>query len=215
MPNLIRLLLTRFVIPFSFSLFTFNLSAESPETRLDNFLEGLETYSAAFQQQLFNESGEELEKSTGVFYLRRPGMFYWAYYEPYSQMIISNGVTLWVYDEDLEQVIIRNIGDSLGQSPAAILGGNVKIADHYVVIDTGMSEGLDWMELTPRDIDSQYNSIKLGFEGNHLKTMLLLDNLGQKNLITFIDTKRNTKLNIELFDFTPPANCDVIDERGH
>lgn len=215
MPDLIRILVTRFVVPLSILLFTFNIRAEPPETRLDHFLEGLETYSAAFQQELSNESGEELEKSLGVFYLRRPGMFHWAYYEPYSQMIISNGITLWVYDEDLEQVIIRNMGDALGQSPAAILGGNVKIADHYVVIDTGNSEGLDWMELTPRDIDSQYNSIKLGFAGNHLKKMLLLDNLGQTNMITFLDTKRNSKLNIELFDFTPPANCDVIDERGH
>ena len=157
MPDLIRILMTRLVVPISFLFFTCNLSAESPETRLDHFLDGLETYSAAFRQQLFNESGEELEKSLGVFYLRRPGMFYWAYYEPYSQMIISNGITLWVYDEDLEQVIIRNIGDSLGQSPAAILGGNVKIADHYVVIDAGKSEELDWMELTPRDIEAGKN----------------------------------------------------------
>lgn len=215
MPDSTRILLTRFVIPLTFSLFTFNLSAETPETRLDHFLDGLETYSAAFQQQLFNESGEELEKSLGVFYLRRPGMFHWAYYQPYSQMIISNGITLWIYEEDLEQVIIRNMGESLGESPAAILGGNVKIADHYLVIDMGATEGIDWMELTPRDVDSQYNSIRLGFEGNHLKKMLLFDNLGQENLITFLDTKRNTKLNIELFDFTPPADVDIIDERVH
>ena len=215
MPRSFRIFLIRIVVPLTFSLFTFKLSAETPGTRLDHFLEGLETYSAAFQQQLFNESGEALEKSTGVFYLRIPGMFHWAYYEPYSQMIISNGITLWIYDEDLEQVIIRNMGESLGQSPAAILGGNEKIEDHYVVIDAGKEEGLEWMELTPRDVDSQYNSIKLGFEGNHLKKMLLLDNLGQKNLITFLDTKRNTKLNLELFDFTPPKDCDVIDERVH
>ena len=215
MPTFIRTLLISFLFTFYFSLFTSPGFAETPETRLDHFLEGLETYSAAFQQQLFNESGEQLEKSLGVFYLRRPGMFHWAYYEPYSQMIISNGITLWIYEEDLEQVIIRNIGDSLGQSPAAILGGNVKIAEHYLVIDMGNSEGLDWMELTPRDIDSQYTSIRLGFEGNHLKKMLLYDNLGLQNLITFIDTKRNTKLNIELFDFTPPTDTDVIDERMH
>lgn len=213
MPELLRVLLIRVVVPLTFTLFTFNLSAETPGTRLDNFLEGLETYSAAFQQQLFNENGEELEKSLGVFYLRRPGMFYWAYYEPYSEMIISNGITLWIYDEDLEQVIIRNTGKSLGDSPAAILGGNVKIADHYVVIDMERNDELDWMELTPRDVDSQYNSIRLGFDGNHLKKMLLFDNLGQKNLITFIDTKRNTRLNLKLFDFTPPRDCDVIDER--
>jgi outer membrane lipoprotein carrier protein len=215
MSILLRIFLISLLFTFHFLLFTAPVSAATPESRLDHFLDGLETYSAAFRQQLFNESGEELEQSTGVFYLRRPGMFQWAYYEPYSQMIISNGVTLWIYDEDLEQVIIRNTGDSLGQTPAAILDGNVKIADHYVVIDLGNSDGLDWMELTPRDVDSQFKSIRLGFKGNHLKKMLLFDNLGQKNLITFLDTKRNSQLNIELFDFTPPAGCDVIDERAH
>lgn len=189
--------------------------AEAPETKLDHFLDGLETYSAAFKQELYSESGEVLEKSTGVFYLRRPGMFHWAYYEPYSQMIISDGVTLWIYDEDLEQVIIRNLGDSLGQSPAAILGGDVRIADHYLVIALDKSEGLDWMELTPRDVDSQFRTIRLGFAANHLKKMLLFDNLGQKNLITFLDTKRNSQLDIQLFDFTPPQGVDVIDERTH
>jgi len=211
MPETIRYLLFCFAVHFP--LLTFNLHAETPETRLDYFLDGLETYSAAFEQQLFNENGEELEKSLGVFYLRRPGMFHWGYYEPYSQMIISDGITLWIYEEDLEQVIIRNIGDSLGESPAAILGGKVKIDEHYVIIDMGETEGINWMELTPRNIDSLYNSIRLGFEKNELKKMLLFDNLGQKNLITFLDSKRNTELNIELFDFKPPADCDVIDER--
>ena len=214
MPSFIRIFSIDLFFTCNLLLVTCYSFAETPETRLDQFLAGLETYSAAFQQQLFDENGEELEKSTGVFYLRIPGMFHWAYYEPYSEMIISNGITLWIYDEDLEQVIIRNIGKSLGDSPAALLGGNVKIADHYVVINLGKESGLDWMELTPRNVDSQYNSIRLGFDGNHLKKMLLFDNLGQKNLITFLDTKRNTRLNLELFDFTPPENCDVIDERA-
>ena len=187
--------------------------AGHPATYLDSFLNGLQTYSAAFEQEIYDDTGMLLEKSDGVFYMRRPGMFHWAYYDPYSQMLISDGVNLWVYDEDLDQVIIKNIAKQIGNSPAAILGGDVNINDLYVVIRMDSDDGLDWLELTPRDIDSEYKSIQLGFKGNQLLKMVLLDNLEQKNVISFLDAKRNPSLNLELFTFVPPEGVDVIDNR--
>lgn len=187
--------------------------SNNPANVLDNFLNGLQTYSAGFEQEIYDETGKELEKSYGVFYMRRPGMFHWAYYEPYSQMLISDGVNLWIYDEDLEQVIIKNIANQIGNSPAAILGGDVKINEFYVVIRMDRDDGFDWLELTPRDIDSEYKTIQLAFKDNQLMKMVLFDNLGQQNMITFLDTKRNPPLNLELFSFTPPQGVDVIDNR--
>ena len=201
---------------FNFLLFTvtpMTVNADSPNQILDGFLNGLETYSAAFEQQLYDETGMELEKSVGVFYMRRPGMFHWAYLEPYSQLIISDGITLWIYDEDLEQVSIKTITNQIDESPAAILGGDVKIEDHYVAVELEAEGDINWLELTPRDLESQYDTIRLGIKQDHLVKMVLFDNLGQKNLITFLDTKRNSKLNLELFSFTPPAGVDVIDNR--
>jgi len=187
-------------------------AAES-ESLLDNFFTDLETYSAAFEQQLVDESDVEIEKFIGMFYMRRPGMFRWVYCEPYLQMIISDGNTLWIYDEDLEQTIIRNIGDATEDSPAAILGGEVRINNHYLMIELEASDGISWMELTPRDAGSQYDSIRLGFIDNQLTKLILFDSLGQKNSITFIDTIRNKTLAIELFGFTPPEGIDIIDNR--
>ena len=204
------------LLTINFLLFTvtpMTVNADSPNQILDGFLNGLETYSAAFEQQLYDETGMELEKSVGVFYMRRPGMFHWAYLEPYSQLIISDGITLWIYDEDLEQVSIKTITNQIDESPAAILGGDVKIEDHYVAVELEAEGDINWLELTPRDLESQYDTIRLGFKQDHLVKMVLFDNLGQKNLITFLDTKRNSKLNLELFSFTPPAGVDVIDNR--
>jgi outer membrane lipoprotein carrier protein len=200
-------------------LFTFyfllstSLIAGEDESRLEGFLDGLESYSAAFEQIQFNESGEQLEKAIGVVYMRRPGMIHWSYWEPYTQLIISDGVSLWIYEEDLEQVIIKDVSDSIEDSPAAILAGDVVINDHYVVISQGVHDGKAWMELTPRDIESQYAAIKLGFVENQLTDMELYDSMDNKTVIRFLDTKRNTKLNLELFQFTPPEGVDVIDSR--
>ena len=185
----------------------------SPINVLNSFLDGLKTYSAGFKQQVFDDSGKELEKSDGVFYMRRPGMFYWAYYEPYSQMFISDGLNLWIYDQDLDQVIIKDVSNQLGNSPAAILGGNVDISHLYVVNRMQTKDGLDWLELTPRNIESEYKTIRLGFKDGQLAQMVLFDNLGQKNMITFLDAKRNPPLNLKLFSFVPPKGVDVIDDR--
>jgi outer membrane lipoprotein carrier protein len=204
----LQLLLSICLVFFS----TTGLSEEQPK-QLDNFLKDLETFSAAFEQISLNQFGEEIEKSIGVMHIRRPGMFHWAYWEPYAQTLISDGVNLWIYDEDLEQVSIRDISNMIEESPAAILGGEIDINAHYIVIEMDTDDGNEWIELTPRDVESQYSSIQLGFKQAQLYSMILLDHLGQTSVIKLLDTKRNNALNIELFQFTVPEGIDVIDSR--
>ena len=195
------------------------LAASAPGTantdaeRLAQYLEGLQSFSAAFEQTLMDESGQELERSSGVVHISRPGRFRWAYQEPFPQLIVSDGRTLWIHDQDLEQVTIRDVADSIEDSPAALLGGDVDIPAHYVVIELGETEGVQWLELTPRDIDAEYGSVRLGFRDGEPAGMVLFDNLGQKTRISFHDVRRNPVLDPELFTFTPPPGVDVIDER--
>ena len=190
----------------------FPLQADT-ENKLNTFLKDLDTFSAAFEQQLLNEYGEELERSVGVVYLRRPGMFHWSYWEPYTQQIISDGETLWIYDEDLEQVTIRDVLESIEDTPAAILSGNIDIKEHYIIVELDAEQDIEWLELTPRNIDSQYNSVRLGFRTMSLAAMILFDNLGQKTRIDFKNPKRNPRLERKQFQFSLPEGIDVIDSR--
>jgi outer membrane lipoprotein carrier protein len=185
----------------------------NPSNPLETFLADLDTFSAGFEQTLLNELGEELEKSLGALYVERPGKFHWAYWEPFPQLIVSDGRSLWIYDEDLEQLTIRDVTASIDDSPAALLGGDVDVDLHYVVIDAGETEGVRWIDLTPRDIESQYETVRLGFREGELAGMELFDNLGQKTRITFQDVRRNPPLEPRLFGFTPPEGVDVVDER--
>ena len=98
-------------------------------------------------------------------------------------------------------------------SPAAILGGELDIDAHYIVIDIEASGGSEWLELTPRDVDSQYSAIRLGFQEGQLVSMILFDSLGQITQIKLLDMKRNNALDIDLFQFTVPEGVDVFDSR--
>ena len=180
---------------------------------LDVFLEGLDTFSADFEQTLLDSSGEVLETTSGTVQLRRPGMFSWSYSEPYVQEIISDGKTLWVYDEDLDQVTISDASDAIEDTPALIFSGNYNLAEHYVINELENDAEHAWLELTPRDIESHYRSLRLAFSGDELAAMLLFDSLGQTLLITFMNGSRNPDLNRELFRFAPADDIDVIDAR--
>ena len=189
------------------------LSADEATGHLRKYLHGLHTLQVNFKQTLHNEQGEILETAEGVLYLQYPGKFHWAYAHPYTQKIITDGKTLWVYDEDLEQVTIREITESIKQTPAAIIIGDEDVEEHFVTIEMGEIEGYDWVELTPRDIEAQYSSIRLGFNQNNLGMMVLYDNLGQVTRIDFSNAKRNMQLDTTLFDFEPPPDIDVVDDR--
>ena len=190
------------------------VQAASPDKNpLDVFLEGLNTFSADFEQSLLDSSGEVLETTKGTVRLHRPGMFSWLYSEPYIQKIISDGKTLWVYEEDLEQVIISDVTDAIEDTPALIFSGNYRLVEHYVINELENDDEHGWLELTPRDIESHYRSLRLAFSDNELTAMILFDSLGQTLFITFMNTSRNPNLNRELFRFVPAAGIDVIDAR--
>ena len=199
---------------FSLLLLSVSTFAAERVDPLKAFLKDFHTLKANFTQTLLNDHGEQLEKTTGVLYLEQPGKFHWTYKKPYMQQIISDGEVLWVYDEDLEQVTIRDLGNSIEQTPAGIILGQSKLEKYFIQADLGNIEGFDWIELTPRDPEAQYKNIRIGFEKNHLGMMIITDNLGQTTRIDFSNVNKNEKLAANLFSFEVPEDVDVIDERG-
>ena len=195
-------------------LFTVSIHAEEGKSRLDEFIFNVDTFQAGFKQSLYNEDGENMETSNGQVFMQKPGKFRWIYQQPYTQLIITNGETLWVFDADLEQVTIRDISDTFENTPAAmILSGKEVIDQHFIMNDMGEIDGYDWIELTPRDTENQYSRIRLGFDGDLLGMMILFDNLGQTTRIDFENQKVNQQINQELFRFVPPEGVDIIDDR--
>lgn len=215
MTDMFKNLLITFCLVLSLGVTAQTVSPPVPaqDQKLQLFLEGLQSFSATFEQTLFNEYDEPLENSGGTVYLQRPGKFHWVYTTPYSQYLISDGKDLWIYDEDLAQVTVSAISESIEKSPASILAGDSGLADEYIINDLGHLDGADWIELAPPDQESQYQSIRLGFNGDQLIGMVLFDNLGQTTRIVFKDGQRNPQVDPALFQFVPPEGVDVIDNR--
>lgn len=185
-------------------------AADGPE-HLRLFLEDLRTLEAKFEQSVLNESHTEAERFQGVLSLKRPGHFRWDYNEPYKQLIVADGKRIWVYDSDLEQISNSSQEDALRGTPAQLLSDSTPFEENFEVIDIGKSQGMAWVELIPRDPESQFVRILLAFMGKELRRMEMADQFGQITRFQFYDIRRNPPLADELFVFEPPEGFDVLD----
>ena len=190
----------------------FSTSSFATQPILDNFLKNLTSLHAQFEQQLFNETGKQLETSQGQMYIKRPNQFRWDYQKPYQQLIVADGENVWIYDPDLEQVTMKKLTRALGKTPALLLSSNRPIEEDFFVNQLPAKADISRLELLPKDAQAQFDSIRLNLRGETLLGFELVDNLGQTTLITFKKIERNQKLEESLFIFTPPAGVDVVTE---
>jgi len=188
-----------------------SLAGSGPD-RLNAFLENLVTMQARFEQSILDKTHSRAERFQGIFSLKRPGQFRWDYHEPYEQLIVADGNRIWVYDSDLEQVSNRSQEDALRGTPAQLLSDTAPLDANFEVIDLGESQDMDWVELIPRDKESQFIRILLAFVGTELRRMEMADQFGQVTRFQFYDTQRNPELSDELFVFVPPPEFDVLEQ---
>ena len=181
---------------------------------LEQFLREVSTFQAKFEQQLFDEYGDLLETASGMVAISKPGKFRWEYQQPYGQLIVTDGTTLWVYDVDLEQVSINPFSHGAAGSPAELLVGEVDLDQHYLVTESIGGDGIAWISLTPRNQDTQYKAIEIGFNDNALHAMKLRDNLNQLTDIRFSDIERDGDIGEERFHFVLPPGVDVLQGPG-
>jgi outer membrane lipoprotein carrier protein len=170
------------------------------------------TLRARFAQTVFDKSGRPLQESTGTMQFSRPGKFRWQYDKPFEQIIVGDGSRVWLYDKDLNQVTIRRFDRALGSSPAALLAGSNAIEKSYALSAAAARDGLEWLDAVPRDKDTAFESIQLGFGRSGLEAMELRDAFGQRTVLKFSAIERNPGMSPDAFRFTPPVGADVIRE---
>ncbi len=151
--------------------------------------------------------------SSGTFEFQRPGKFRFDYQKPFAQTIVADGKTLWLYDVDLNQVTERKQAQALGSTPAALISAAPDLralqAD-FTLEDAPGHDGLQWVKATPKNKDGQLQSVQIGFQGDALAALDILDSFGQRSLLKFSNVKVNPALGASTFAFKTPAGADVL-----
>ncbi|MCC2666683.1 MAG: lolA [Gammaproteobacteria bacterium] len=202
------------ILFFIFLFFYTNVYANPATTQLTQLLLTIQTLQADFTQTLSNlQSKQTLQQSFGHVILQQPGKFRWEVKKPVEQLIVGNGKRLWIYDPELEQVTIRSLTKEIGETPAFLLSNpRVALEKNFHVQAMKNTASLQWFLLTPKNRNTLFVFIKIGFLKSQIREMDLQDHLGHNTVIEFYNVISNQPLASSLFNFKLPRHVDVIDE---
>ena len=184
---------------------------------LENFVKSARSGRAEFTQVVTAPAREgqaaRSKTSSGTFEFQRPSRFRFDYRKPFVQTIVADGQTLWLHDVDLNQVTARKQSQVLGSTPAAIIAAAPDLASLRRDFDLPAQperDGLLWVQATPKVREGQLTSVKVGFRGDDLAALEILDSFGQLSVMKFDKLQLNAALPPETFQFKPPQGADVV-----
>ncbi len=198
----------RYVIVFGWLLLSLGAPA-SPIESLARLLEPYRTFSADFQQSTLDSKGASITEMTGALAISSESIFYWKTDPPFSQVIVADGEALWVFDEDLYQVQVRPLDDTLTASPAAILSGDLDVLGSRFQVIEERTGTIVVYALEPRATDEVTRQIVLRFDGSRLLDLSIEDALGNRSRVSLVEVKYGEPASA-LFKFIPPEGADVI-----
>jgi outer membrane lipoprotein carrier protein len=180
------------------------------EKLVNDFLTNITTLEGQFEQSLIDAEGAVVERNSGTLEIARPTQFRWSYTEPYEQWLIADGVNIWSYDLDLEQVTVKAQAEALANTAALLLGGSEDALEQFDFGGTTIETVTTWVRLDPKDKTSGFNQVQLGFIDNELRRMVFYDNLEQTTLVSLHDVKVNEPIDPDRFEFTVPEDVDLV-----
>lgn len=204
------------ILTLGISLLVASLNVQADAAhKLQEKLQNINTYKAAFTQEIRDEFNTVLDRSSGSFELQRPKQFRWVVSDPYEQEIVADGESLWQFDRDIEQINVSGLDESLETTPAAILTKEqVDIVDNYNVAEIATeTEDSLLFQLSSKADDALFERLLIEFKGDDLVALQVNDNLGQSTLIEFSEVNLEPEFEEGHFSFEIPEGVDVIDNR--
>lgn len=185
---------------------------------LQAFVREVRSAQASFTQVVTSprRAGEAVARSktsSGRFEFLRPGRFRFEYTRPFAQTIVADGQTLWLYDEDLNQVSARMQEEALGSTPAALIASGADLqalTAYFELTALPAQDGMQWVQAQPKTRDGTLQTVRMGFKSGQLAVLDIADSLGQRSVLTFSQWQSNLPLAAERFRFQPPVGASVI-----
>jgi len=199
------------LLVFLFALLSASVSFANltpAQARLSQLLNHFTTYQADFSQRTYSEQQQLMQEGEGAVALSRPGKFRWVTRKPTNQIIIANGNVLWIYDVDLMQATQKPITSAMGQTPVALLSGQVdQVLSSFHISQSRPDE----FTLLPKQAkQSGFEKLILSFSNERLVRLTLVNSLNQTSIFSFTHIKLNTPLAASLFQFTLPKGVEVL-----
>ena len=185
----------------------------SPANALSANLAEMMSLSADVEQLIIEADGGVLEESRIRMLLKRPDGFSWETLEPFPELLVTNGIWLWNYQPDLDQVVIEPWNRDESELAAQLLGGETDaLADEYeIAVLTSESRDIAEFILTPRESANINRRVSLSFASNRLDSIVIEARNGQRTVWRFVNVVLNHEIPDEAFEFKVPEGIEVIE----
>ena len=191
-------------------------TAEEIARRVQGFYDATKTFKATFTQTYTIKVQNVRKISTGNVTFEKPGKMSWHYDAPNGNRVVSDGLTIKVYEKDSEQLFETPVKKS--QYPAALsfLMGQGQLTKDFTLrlLDPAQMkfEGGYVLEGTPKDATPAYQKMLLYIDAqtSQVRRALILDAQGNRNRFDFSAPVVNQAVPKGEFDFTPPPGTKVI-----
>ena len=171
-------------------------------------LEKLESMQSFFEQ---TRSGSD-EKFSGQLLFQKPNLFRMEIGPPVSQTIISDGDYLWVYDKDLEQVIVSHLTNSLSEMPfMRLLSEPRDFLMGSEIVDLSQNEKR--FRISVKENENPLEFVDLDFTDGLISRVFVASRIGEPLEVFFNQMSLLEFLPKKNFIFVLPENIDLIDHR--
>lgn len=191
--------------------FTAQAYSTSGHDALQLKLNAIRSMTAHFNQ-VVKAQKREVSRSSGTMALLRPGHFRWQTQDPLAQLLIADGRHLWIYDVDLEQVTVKKQDKALDGAAGLFLSGYNDTLARDFDVTVNIEGNKNYFDLHAKSSKTNFQRVKLMFEGEALTGIELFDQLGQDTDVHLDHIKLNPELVKTLFEFKIPKGVDVVEQ---
>jgi outer membrane lipoprotein carrier protein len=189
--------------------------------RVDDRYAKTQDLQGEFTQETIIEGFETGFKSTGRFYLKKPGLLRWDYLEPSKEHIYVDGDEVMMYVPEHQQVVkgtLTQIAASKG--PLALLLGVGKLSKQFTVVESpevsSDSQQIPDLTLIPKPDGDTVPTIKkillqLFTDSYLIKAITIFETSGNVSRVHFDHIQVNQGLSPNLLKFTLPPDVVVVD----
>jgi outer membrane lipoprotein carrier protein len=189
--------------------------------KIQRYYDSTKDLHAKFEQTLESGIGGSAKHASGDVYLKKPGKMRWDYVKPEKKLMVADGKTLWVYEEEDAQAFKQDLSSSTLPTQVSFLVGEGKLAQEFdatiVPAPAGVgSPGDAVLKMVPKTGTTQYRYLlfvadpKVGF----VKQTVIYDQQGGTNKLTFTAVDQNKGIDDAKFRWSPPAGTKILNAPG-
>ena len=181
-----------------------SIYAASAQDNLSKIASTIKNLQGDFIQFEYDERGRPLKVLEGEFKMTDQLKLWWQVNPPYAQTIISNGTHTMIYDDDLQQLIVRDL-DRDNLPPFFFMANNPRLLDAMDIAQPDADQSTFFLS------DSNVE-IFIHFEKNLPVEISWTNELSQRITIRFDNLRKNRRIATRVFNFKPPLGTSILVE---